>query len=68
MLYVIAALLILAVIFGFIQTKKIKSQKNKEISGCGGGCSGCAHHEFCGQNEKKWEIKRKINKKTSKMR
>ncbi len=49
MVYVVAVLIIIAIVAGAIHSKKAKSAD----TGCSSGCSSCPYHSECGKNEKK---------------
>lgn len=49
MVYVVAALIIIAIAAGVIHSRSIKSDR----ADCGGGCSTCPHHSNCGKDVKK---------------
>ncbi len=49
MVYVIAGLLIIAIILGMVQSKKLKNRKNTDDLGCGSGCASCPHSRECGK-------------------
>ena len=51
--YVIILLVVLAVIFGVIQTRQMHKAEANSDNGCNGGCSSCPHHNLCGYDEKK---------------
>ena len=51
MAYVIACLIILAILLGWVHSRKVKNTNNS--SGCIGGCAGCPNHNGCGENQKK---------------
>ena len=53
MVYVVIALIVIAIILGYMHSRKLKSDEKANETVCGNGCSSCPHSAECSKNEKK---------------